>query len=243
MKLLPVLDIMNGTVVRGVAGRRSNYRPVVSRLVASSNPVAVAKAFRMHFELDQLYLADLDAIAGGEPSLPVYRDLKERGFHLWVDAGVRDRARADLLAKEGLGIVVGLETITGPTALADIVKAYGERIVFSLDLRNGIPMGDRSGWADADAETIAKMVIQLGIRRILVLDVARVGIGQGAGTEPLLAGLGAAYPSVEVWAGGGVRGVTDLVRLRDLGLKAVLVASALHDGSLTREQLATFLRG
>src|SRR5260370_41727564 len=75
MQVLPVLDLLNGVVMRGGAGRRSEYRPVVSHLVASAEPLAVAEAFRTHFGLNELYLADLDAIAGRELSLPAYRAL------------------------------------------------------------------------------------------------------------------------------------------------------------------------
>src|SRR5262245_9658046 len=45
---------------------------------------------------------------------------------------------------------------------------------------------------------------------------------------------------VEVVAGGGVRGPVGVRRLRTCGVCAVLVASALHDGRLTRTDLAEF---
>jgi uncharacterized protein related to proFAR isomerase len=40
-----------------------------------------------------------------------------------------------------------------------------------------------------------------------------------------------------------VRGVEDLVALRELGCAGALVASALHDGRLGREQLARLAEG
>ena len=101
MRILPVLDLMGGRVVRGVAGRRLEYRPIVSALCASSNPLDVARAFRARFGLNKLYLADLDAIAGGDPALPIYADLMSDGFHLWIDAGVREAERVYLLADAG----------------------------------------------------------------------------------------------------------------------------------------------
>ena len=69
MRVVAVLDLMGGKVVRGVGGRRSEYRPVVSRLTTSCDPVAVAEAFRQQLGIDELYLADLDAIAGARPAL------------------------------------------------------------------------------------------------------------------------------------------------------------------------------
>ena len=224
---------MNGIVVRGIAGRRSEYRAVVSRLVASAEPVAVAEAFRTHLGLSELYLADLDAIAGHAPALPTYRALLRLGFRLWIDAGVRDRRRADLLAAEGAGVVVGLETVAGPDALAEILKIHGDRAVFSLDLRAGVPMGERPQWGSADASEIAERCFDLGVRRLLVLDLARVGVGTGTGTETFCRRLSTAHPELAVWAGGGVRNAADLHRLRENGVQATLVASALHDGVIT----------
>ena len=68
MRVLPVLDVLKGHVVRGVAGRRQEYRPIQSRLASSSQPLAIAGGFRRHFGLTEFYLADLDAILGGPPS-------------------------------------------------------------------------------------------------------------------------------------------------------------------------------
>jgi phosphoribosylformimino-5-aminoimidazole carboxamide ribotide isomerase len=185
-----------------------------------------------------LYLADLDAIEGGEPCLGTYAALRDEGFRLWVDAGVRTEERAGLLAGAGVtGIVAGLETVAGPAALAEVVAEFGERVIFSLDLRGGVALGDRSAWKNPDAWLIAGQAVDLGVRRLLVLDLARVGEATGTGTEELCARLAAAYPDVEVSAGGGVRGVEDLRRLKGCGVRAALVASALHDGRLGRADL------
>jgi len=72
---------------------------------------------------------------------------------------------------------------------------------------------------------------------VLVLDLLRVGEGGGPGTEALCATLIAEYPDLELTAGGGVRGAADLRRLRACGARAALVASALHDGALSRGDL------
>jgi phosphoribosylformimino-5-aminoimidazole carboxamide ribotide isomerase len=239
MRIVPVLDVMGGVVVRGVGGRRREYRPVVSRLTPSSAPLEMARAFASHFGLRELYLADLDAIAGGVPAWATYATLHAGGFRLWVDAGVRRPQGARALARAGVEtVVVGLETVAGPHALGEVASELGERAVFSLDLRDGAPLGGKGTWEGADAWSVAAQAVRLGVRRLLVLDLARVGIGAGTGTEVLCARLAAAYPEVELSAGGGVRGAADLRRLREIGMRAALVASALHDGELTALELA-----
>jgi phosphoribosylformimino-5-aminoimidazole carboxamide ribotide isomerase len=62
-------------------------------------------------------------------------------------------------------------------------------------------------------------------------------MGTGCGTEGLIAEVRRRGLPVELIAGGGIRGVADLHRLRAIGADAVLVASALHDGRLAPDDL------
>jgi phosphoribosylformimino-5-aminoimidazole carboxamide ribotide isomerase len=153
---------------------------------------------------------------------------------LWVDAGVRELERVSLLAAAGVEtVVVGLETVAEPSVLMEACQEFGERIVFSLDLKGGVPLGD---WAP-DPWEVARTAIAAGARRLLVLDLAHVGGGAGTGTAALCARLAAAFPQVEVSTGGGVGGADDVRRLKECGVRAALVASALHDGALTPTDL------
>jgi phosphoribosylformimino-5-aminoimidazole carboxamide ribotide isomerase len=229
MRIVGVLDLMGGVVVRGVAGRRELYRPIVSHLCDSSEPSEVARALVEKFALRELYLADLDAITGAEPAWAAYAAARRSGASVWIDAGVRTVEDGVRLAEVGT-LVAGLETVAGLDVVERLASRLGDRLVFSLDLRRGAPLA----WSE-DAEGIARSVVERGVRRLLVLDLARVGIGEGTGTESLCARLAAAHPGVEISAGGGVRGRADLERLSACGVSAALVASALHDGRLTRE--------
>jgi phosphoribosylformimino-5-aminoimidazole carboxamide ribotide isomerase len=236
MRVVPVIDLKDGVVVRGVAGRREEYRPVVSRLTSSCDPVEVARAFRDRLGLTEMYLADLDAIAGAEPAWGVYEALCRLGCRLWVDAGIRETAQAAALAAAGLErIIVGLETVAGPEVLDWLGRNLGARLMFSLDLKNGLPLGDRAAWGTPDAEEIVRRVLAAGIHRVIVLDLVRVGVGGGTGTEVLCRQLAGQFPQLEIVAGGGVCRRDDLARLQACGVHAVLVASALHDGRLRPE--------
>jgi phosphoribosylformimino-5-aminoimidazole carboxamide ribotide isomerase len=241
MRILPVLDLMGGRVVRGIGGRRHEYRPITSKLSASSLPLDVALAFRGQFGLTELYLADLDAIGGGSPAHAIYSSLRNAGFHLWVDAGIRQAAAAASLAEAGVEeIVFGLETLEGPRELTRACDLYGARVVFSLDLRDGEPLGDRRAWDSGDAWCVVERAVAAGAGRLIVLDLARVGSSGGIGTEELCRRVVQSFAGLEVIAGGGVRGIDDLRRLQDGGIGGVLLASVLHDGGLGPEQLANF---
>jgi phosphoribosylformimino-5-aminoimidazole carboxamide ribotide isomerase len=242
MRIIPVLDLLGGVVVRGVAGRRHEYRPIVSRLTPSCEPRQVARALREGFGFTDFYLADLDAIGGGTPALDVYEELRSLGCRLWVDAGMRDADMVAPLASAGVErFVLGLETIRGPEVAASVCRDFGSgRVAFSLDLNEGRPLGDLSRWERPDAWSIASQALTVGIRTVLVLDLARVGTGAGTGTQDLCAELAAAHPDIDVIAGGGVRDGGDIRRLQSTGVRGVLVASALHDGRLRSEDIAAF---
>lgn len=240
MEIVPVLDLMGGVVVRGVGGRRAEYQPVRSILCDRPDPIAVAEAFRERLGLGRLYLADLDAIAGAPPSAGLFSELARRGFSLLVDAGLRSAAEAAPLEEAGVDVVVaGLESIAGPAVLEGLLARLGDsRVLFSLDLRGGEPIvGGR--WSSTDPAAIAEEAVAAGVRQVLLLDLARVGVGEGPGTVDLAESLLARWPAIRLYLGGGVRRPADLAPLARLPLAAVLVASALHDGSLTRSDISS----
>jgi phosphoribosylformimino-5-aminoimidazole carboxamide ribotide isomerase len=238
LRVLPVIDLMRGEVVRAVGGRREEYRRLVDGIATSSDPCDIAGAFRSHFDFREFYLADLDAVLGGEPAFATYSELHKEGFRLWVDAGVCDVTRACQLREAGIeSIIIGLETVVSPAALAEIVRAFGDQIVFSLDLHQGQPLGDHRAWGKRNAWEIAVQAVELGVRRMLVLDLAHVGCGEGTGNLDLCGRLHADFPQLEIGAGGGIRDRRDLLALRGSGVRVAVVASALHAGRLTRADL------
>lgn len=237
MTILPVLDLMQGQIVRGIAGRREEYLPIVSKLVDSAEPLAVARALQTHFGFSEFYLADLDAIRGGLPDLATYQQLQDAGLRLWIDAGLRthkDRTLKMLIVANVAGVIVGLESLAVPEELRHIIARVGsERVAFSLDLKAGKPLGRVEAWPADDPFKIAERAVRkMGVRRLIVLDLARVGMGQGIGTEELCARLRHAFPEVKLIAGGGVQSEAEVRKLASAGIDQVLVASALHDGRI-----------
>jgi phosphoribosylformimino-5-aminoimidazole carboxamide ribotide isomerase len=239
MRILPVLDLMHGQIVRGIAGRRDEYRPIVSTLTKSARPVDVARALHARFGFTEFYLADLDAIGGAPPAQAIFALLHKEGFCLWVDAGLRTASDARAVATTDVAkVIAGLETISEPDTLRGMVRAIGsDRMVFSLDMKDGQPLCDPARWRTTDALEIADRAVGEGISQLVLLDLARVGVGSGVGTEEICHQLRCRYPALQITAGGGVRGADDVRNLCKHGVDTVLVASALHDGRLTPEQV------
>ena len=235
MRLIPVLDICSGRAVLAVGGDRAHYRPLRSILHDGSDPIEMAAAVRDRLGLRDLYLADLDAISGAPPSLGLYRTLADLGLSLWVDAGLQSAKFVPAILEANVAtIVAGLETLDSPDALSEIIElAEPSRVVFSLDLRDGTPLGD---WGTNDPVDVARRAVNAGAQRILVLDLARVGTDQGLQTDKLCKRIRYHDPNVALSVGGGVRGMKDLERLVEMGIASVLVASAIHQGRIGREE-------
>jgi phosphoribosylformimino-5-aminoimidazole carboxamide ribotide isomerase len=237
VEIIPVLDLMAGLVVRGVTGRRSEYRPIESSLARDARPGTVARAFA-GLGLARLYVADLDAIAGADPAWGIYQELAATGLQLWIDAGTGHRERAESMRQFAArtpsvdGIVVGLESLAGPQSLAEVVRSVGQALaIFSLDLKAGQPLA-AEGWEPMPPDEIVARAVDCGIERTIVLDLAQVGSDQGVGTVELCRRLAARHPELELIAGGGVRGPADLDLLAAAGCTAALVATALHEGKM-----------
>ncbi|WP_425617719.1 HisA/HisF-related TIM barrel protein [Anatilimnocola sp. NA78] len=247
MRVIPVIDLKDGLVVRGVGGRRDDYRPITSQLTASQHPGAVATALQKTFGFAEIYVADLDAIMLDLPDITAWHEIAETGFSLLLDAGVSNIEQAQsiwqVLAKlpgENSRLVIGLESWQRLAELRSFARHSDwepERIVFSLDLKQGQPITPDPEWKQASPIEIADEVVAAGINSLIVLDLADVGSGQGISTLPLVKVLRDRFPHLEVIAGGGVQGKSDLLKLSTAGGSAALVASALHDGRLTSADL------
>lgn len=240
MRVRPVLDLLEGVVVRGIGGRRDEYRPIVSGLTAESSPLAVARSLSDHFGFRDFYVADLDAILNARPNLNHMRELARAGFRLAVDAGVKTPADVDRLLGAGVEtVILGLESLESPEHLAGFIEASRKsRLLFSLDLQNGRPLATPH-WPATVAE-IAAEVLACGIDRLLILDLADVGTGRGGSTQRTVGACRGDNRVKSLWAGGGVRSVDDLRNWFELKVDEVLVASALHDGRLSVSDVAPY---
>jgi phosphoribosylformimino-5-aminoimidazole carboxamide ribotide isomerase len=226
MRIVPVLDLKGGVVVHARRGRRAEYAPLRSPLVEGCEPVAVARALCAACRTRTLYVADLDALAGAPVNEAVLSALAEVA-EPWVDAGATTADRAAALGRAGVARnVVGTESL-GPDAKID------PPVVLSVDLRDGRLISPDPELAGGGPSAALPLARKLGVRELLVIDLARVGAGTG---PPLNAveELAGALPAVAVYAGGGVRDDADLRALESAGAAGALVATALHEGRLTQ---------
>jgi phosphoribosylformimino-5-aminoimidazole carboxamide ribotide isomerase len=242
-RIIPVLDVMHGQVVRAAGGVREKYQPIACPFTSSRKPYDVASALLQLSGANELYVADLDAITGqGSVSRAVQTLLEACRVPTWLDAGIgRNLVVSDLPVLPHVRPVIGSETCGTPEVLLNALDEAGSRsVALSIDMKGGRLLGHSPAWreqgvfSDADVlEMAAVAVKQMGVGTLILIDLADVGAKAGpSGTEYWCRKIAARMPGVDLIAGGGVRNWDDVDRLGEAGATGVLVASALHDGTL-----------
>lgn len=238
MRIIGVIDIRRGCAVHARGGVRDTYAPVdvVAGIPVDGDAVAVARVYVERLGVREIYVADLDGITRGVGAMnvDVLRGAASMRVPLMVDAGVSSARDAKTVLDAGASsVVVGLETLTSFEALEDICATVGgDRVVFSIDLRKGVPLAVPNVLASAPAVgDVAACAVAAGVGGLIVLDLARVGTGAGIDLDVMRA-VRAAAPHVALCAGGGVRDSADLAALASAGCDGALIATALHRGLL-----------
>ena len=245
MKIIPVIDLQNGVVVRGVAGQRDAYRPVQSQLTPSVEPDEVLRRLQQTYGLTDFYVADLDAIQRQRPDGCQLARLQQAEGTMYCDAGIRSLADALRIADLHVDqIVLGLESLPSPQVAAELLSAFGpERLVFSLDMHQSRPLRGGNLWPAEEIRDIFEMTADMGFRQFLVLDLSTVGMATGLSTLSVCRHIRHRLTDALVLCGGGVRTASDLDAARQAGADGVLVASALHQQTLRPAEVRRIQQG
>jgi len=217
MKIIPVLDLTRGLVVHAVKGRRESYQPLSSPLCRDADPFAVVEAFLSLHPFDTFYIADLDALMGFGCQNGLVAALRTAfpGIVFWLDQGVPEAREA---ARDAIVPVIGSESLP---AVERLQRITAHDWILSLDFFDGGLKG---------CSEILDMP-QSWPERVIVMTLNRVGSFDGPDLG-LLDRVRQLAPDRALIAAGGVRHGGDLEALEGRGVHAVLVASALHSGSL-----------
>jgi phosphoribosylformimino-5-aminoimidazole carboxamide ribotide isomerase len=237
LKIIPVIDLLNGVVVHAVRGRRKEYQPLKSLLCDSADPVVVASAFK-NCGFEELYVADLDAIMGKGGNFSVLEGIAEKtGLRLMVDAGISDLNQArHLFQRKVSKIIIGTETLPNLGFVKQAVDSFGsDKVVVSLDLNAGKVFSKSESLQSMSTLELACKLEVVGVAELIVLDLARVGSGEGVDFSFLKELLGSLR--MRLLVGGGIRDLKDLKILRSLGVHGVLLATSLHSGAVSIKEL------
>ena len=233
VRIIPVIDLKQGQVVHAIAGKRSSYQPVQSVLCDSSRPADIAGAFA-NLGLTDCYVADLDAIEGHEANVDSYRAIGQH-LRIWLDAGVRTVWQAkSLLADSNIDrVILGLESMSQKETIQQILTdTDSAKVIVSIDMKDGQLLTDIAEWKAGSPIHVGQELVRWGARALILLDLARVGLAQGPGTEELCRALAELSESPEIICGGGIATVADIQAAMENGADGLLIATAIHTGKI-----------
>lgn len=233
-RVVPCLDIDDGRVVKGV--RFSGLRD-------AGDPVECAAAYESQ-GADELVLLDVSATPDGRANnIAVVEAVRQViSIPLTVGGGVRRAEDAARLLDAGAD-KVGINTaaVDRPELITEMSSRFGAQCtVVAVDAARAGAVWEvvvRSGKVRTGLDVVewCRKAVALGAGELLLTSWDRDGTGEGYDLE-LITRVAEAV-NVPVIASGGASSHTHMVEAYRAGATAALVASILHDGITTVDEL------
>ncbi|MGB0165257.1 MAG: HisA/HisF-related TIM barrel protein [Luteibaculum sp.] len=226
MQIIPAIDIINGKCVRlsqGDYNKKTEY---------NAAPLEIAKRFE-GIGIRRLHLVDLDgAKAKSTQNLRVLEELASQtelvidfSGGISTDQRVKDafNAGAQLLA-------VGSVALKEPELLSAWIMAFGaEKFLLAADCKK--ERVATHGWLEESKTFIIDFLqdwCERGLKQGFVTDIEKDGMLAGPSFD-LYKKIKDEVPDFGLIASGGVRSLSDLERLKELGLSGAIVGQSLKN--------------
>ena len=233
MIVIPVMDIKGGLVVQAVRGLRELYKPISNSIYGTCKPLELACKFASE-GFKTIYVADLDAILGSNINEDVFDSLRSIGVKIIADIGADDGKKLKRAVELADYPVIATESAPSLNFLFKALETYGENVFLSLDVKDGVVVSKAPEVAGKRLEEVCELIVGLSIQKVILIDFDRVGSYLGPNVENARQLIKMGF---EVYVGGGVRGLDDIIKLFEEGVAGVLVSSALHAGRVRAQDL------
>lgn len=230
MIVFPAIDIRKGKCVRLTEGRFDK------ETIFGDNPEEMAKKWAS-LGAEFLHVVDLDgALAGKSVNLSAIEAIvKSVDIPVQLGGGIRTLENIEELLSLGVSrVILGSVAVKNPNLVREACKKYGDRIVVGIDARDGIVAVE--GWGvsgGVEADTLAKQMAEVGVKRIIYTDISRDGMLNGVNVKAT-ARL-AKLSNIAVIASGGVNSIEDIKAVKVVessGVEGVIVGKAIYTDSL-----------
>jgi phosphoribosylformimino-5-aminoimidazole carboxamide ribotide isomerase len=232
--VIPAIELRAGRCVQQVQG--------VAGYSYSDDPVDMARLWRKE-NARSLHVTDLDG--GPTGTLPNAEAIRRivTAVDIPVELGGGLRSYEEVERALALGVyrvVVGAMVIEEPEAAQRVLAAFGpSKVVLGVDAMDGIVM--MQGWKESSGLTALSVALNaraLGFRRMLYTEVRRDDTLRGINLKVLrdLAG----NSGMRITSSGGLRGLDDLLALRELeplGVDSVVIGRALYENRFSCQGL------
>lgn len=237
MKIIPAIDIIEGKCVRLSKGDYSTKK------IYNEDPVEVAKEFEDH-GIQFLHLVDLD---GAKSKHIVNQKVLEniaQSTSLNIDFGGGLKTQEDIETAFSSGakqITLGSIAVQDPHFCYDVIKKYGsEKIILGSDCDHR--KIKTSGWLEESNRDVIDFILDYqknGIQTTICTDIAKDGMLEGPSTGLYIEIL--FKTSVQLIASGGISGIKDVYKMKDIGCSGTIIGKAIYEGKISLQQLQNFI--
>jgi len=211
------------------------------------NPLDLAKRFEDH-GIEVVHLVDLDGAEQGSPKN--YHVLEAIAGHtnlkLDFTGGISTDGDVDKALEYGADYITASSVaIIHPELFTSWLVSYGrEKITLGADVTDiQTKKIVFHGWhqkADITLFDHLQYFFDRGLKYAKTTDVSRDGVLEGPAFS-FYQEIRDHFPELKILASGGVRGVSDIERLNEMGIFAVIFGKAYYEGILKLEDLEKFL--
>ena len=239
-EIIPSIWLIKGKCVRLKRGDFSTEE------VISNNPLGIAQDFESA-GMKRLHLVDLDGARRGEPknyhileAIAGYTDLK-----IDYTGGITTDGDVIKCFEHGAKTVtISTAAANHPERFAQFILSYGrEKINLAADTNPSDNKIKIRGWlkkTEIDLFEHIEFFYDRGLKYVKCSDVTRDGVMQGPNIE-LYKEIKRRFPSIHLTASGGVRGIDDFKKLKDVGINAAVFGRAYYEGKITLKDLEKFM--
>jgi phosphoribosylformimino-5-aminoimidazole carboxamide ribotide isomerase len=229
--LYPAIDISDGKAVRLVKGDFNE------KTVYEDSPLEAARAW-VDAGARFLHVVDLDGARTGSPKSLHHLEEIAHELHVPVQYGGGLRslpAVRDALRAGAERVILGTAAYTDIDFLDDVLGAFRERVIVSVDTRGGNV--STSGWQETTqmpAEAVIERLQNRGVRSFVYTNVDRDGMLEGPDLDEVKR-IAAVVRGRFIYSGGigKIEDLVGLAALRQVNLGGVIVGKALYEGRFT----------
>jgi phosphoribosylformimino-5-aminoimidazole carboxamide ribotide isomerase len=236
MEIIPAIDLIDGKCVRLTEG------DFAQKTIYNENPVEVAKQFEAA-GIKRLHLVDLDGAKMGKVQNWKVLEGITRETAMVVDFGGGIKTGDEVQKVFDLGAryaTVGSIAVKNEKTLLEWFEKYGaDKFLVGADVKNEkLAIG---GWMETTGVDIIDFIrkyMEHGIRQLFCTDVSKDGKLEGPSLD-LYRKIIQHFPQLHFIASGGVSSMDDLIALKEIGCKGVIVGKAIYENRITLGDLAT----
>ena len=227
MRVLPAIDLKDGQCVRLKKGDYGTAHKVAEDVVETAKSFLAAGAELIH-------MVDLDGAKDGSHANydVVRRVLAATGAQVELGGGIRTMADVEAVLALGVSrVIIGSAAVKNPEFVREAVEKFGDKIAVGIDALGGTVRTE--GWLKDSGEdyiAFARLMESYGVRTIIFTDIDKDGMLEGPNFEQL--GRLRAAVSCGIVASGGVSTLSDIARLRDMGIDEAIAGKAVYTGAL-----------